>query len=74
MLSVDQIRTYNTDGLVKSSIQLSSDKIKDLNSALDKYLEDHKGEIMNLSVVCMREMVNFWNLQCIQKLYKRLSN
>ena len=44
MLSVDQIKTYNTDGLVKSSTQLSSDKIKDLNSALDKYLEDHKGE------------------------------
>ena len=44
MLSVDQIKTYKTDGLVKSSTQLSSDKIKDLNSALDKYLEDHKGE------------------------------
>ena len=38
MLSVDQIKIYNTDGLVKSSTQLSSDKIKDLNLALDKYL------------------------------------
>ena len=44
MLSVDQIKTYNTDGLVKSSTQLSSDKVKNLNSALDKYLEDHKDE------------------------------
>ena len=41
MLSVDQIKTYNNDGLVKSSTQLSSDKVKDLNLALDKYLEDH---------------------------------
>ena len=44
MLSVDQIKTYNNDGLVKSSTQLSSDKVKDLNLALDKYLEDHKDE------------------------------
>ena len=36
MLSVDQIKTYNNDGLVKSSTQLSSDKVKDLNLALDK--------------------------------------
>ena len=44
MLSVSQIKTYNTDGLVKSATQLSSDKVKNLNSALDKYLEDHKDE------------------------------
>ena len=44
MLSDSQIKTYNTDGLVKSSAQLSKDKVKDLNSALDKYLEDHKDE------------------------------
>ena len=44
MLSVSQIKTYNTDGLVKSATQLSSDKVKKLNSALDKYLEDHKDE------------------------------
>ena len=39
MLSVSQIKTYNTDGLVKSATQLSSDKVKNLNSALDKYLD-----------------------------------
>ena len=44
MLSDSQIKTYNTDWLVKSSAQLSKDKVKDLNSALDKYLEDHKDE------------------------------
>ena len=44
MLSVSQIKTYNTDGLVKSTTQLSSDKVKNLNLALDKYLEDHKDE------------------------------
>ena len=44
MLSVSQIKTYNTDGLVKSATQLSSDKVKNLNIALDKYLEDHKDE------------------------------
>ena len=31
MLSVSQIKTYNTDGLVKSATQLSSDKVKNLN-------------------------------------------
>ena len=44
MLSVSQIKTFNTDGLVKSSTQLSSDKVNNLNSALDNYLEDHKDE------------------------------
>ena len=54
MISVTQIKTYNTDGLVKSTTQLSSDKVKNLNLALDKYLEDHKDEnklITGLSVV-----------------------
>ena len=44
MLSVSQIKTYNTDGLVKSTTRLSSDKVKNLNLALDKYLENHKDE------------------------------
>ena len=44
MLTVDQLKTYNSDGLVKSLTQLSSDKILKLNAALNKYLEDHRDE------------------------------
>ena len=44
MLSTEQLSTYKKDGLVKSSICLSDDKVKDLNNALDKYLDDHRNE------------------------------
>ena len=44
MLSENQISIYKKDGLVKSSTCLSDDKVKDLNNALDKYLDDHKDE------------------------------
>ena len=44
MLSDNQIATYKTEGLTKSSTCLSEDKIKDLNKALEKYLEEHKDE------------------------------
>ena len=44
MLSENQIITYKTEGLIKSSACLSEDKIKELNSALEKYLEEHKDE------------------------------
>ncbi len=44
MLNNGQIKTYDSEGLVKSSTQLSTNKIKDLNLALDKYLEEHKYE------------------------------
>ena len=44
MLSEDQLSIYKKDGLVKSSTCLSDDKVKDLNNALDKYLDDHKNE------------------------------
>ena len=36
--------TYKQDGLVKSSTHLSDDKVKDLNKALDNYLDDHKDD------------------------------
>ena len=44
MLSDSQIATYKTEGLTKSSTCLSEDKIKELNKALEKYLEEHKDE------------------------------
>ena len=44
MLSKDQLSIYKKEGLVKSEICLSNDKIKDLNNALDKYLVNHKNE------------------------------
>jgi len=44
MLSENQLSIYKKDGLVKSSTCLSDDKVKDLNNALDKYLDDHKDE------------------------------
>ena len=44
MLTKEQIETYKKDGLVLSSTCLSSDKVKELNFALDKYLKDHKKE------------------------------
>ena len=44
MLSDNQITTYKTEGLAKSSTCLSEDKIKELNKALEKYLEEHKDE------------------------------
>jgi ectoine hydroxylase-related dioxygenase (phytanoyl-CoA dioxygenase family) len=44
MLNDQQIETYKNEGLVVSSTRLSNNKIKELNSALDKYLIDHKDE------------------------------
>ena len=44
MLSVSQLNVYKNEGLVKSTTSLSLDKIKELNTALDKYLEEHKNE------------------------------
>ena len=44
MLSENQITTYKTEGLIKSSACLSADKIKELNSALEKDWEEKKDE------------------------------
>ena len=44
MLSDNQLSIYKKEGLVKSSTCLSEDKIKELNIALDKYLDVHKTE------------------------------
>ena len=74
MLSVDQIKTYNTDGLVKSSTQLSSDKVKDLNSALDKYLEDHKDENNEFVSGLYERDIKFFEFSMYPEIIKRLSN
>ena len=44
MLNKEQIQTYNKEGLVVSSTCLSNDKVKELNLALNKYLENHKDD------------------------------
>ena len=44
MLSDNQLSIYKKEGLVKSSTCLSKNQIKELNKALDKYLNDHKTE------------------------------
>ncbi len=59
MLSDNQITTYKTEGLTKSSTCLSEDKIRELNKALEKYLEEHKTKIQNLYLGYMKEIVIF---------------
>ena len=44
MLNEDQIKLYKNEGLIKSPTCLSKNKVEELNSALDKYLLDHKNE------------------------------
>ena len=44
MLNEDQIKLYKNEGLIKSPTCLSKNKVEELNSALDKYLFDHKNE------------------------------
>ena len=44
MLIKEQIQTYNKEGLIISSTCLSNDKVKELNLALNKYLENHKDD------------------------------
>ena len=44
MLNEDQIKLYQNEGLIKSPTCLSKNKVEELNSALDKYLLDHKNE------------------------------
>ena len=44
MLNEDQVKLYQNEGLIKSPTCLSKIKVEELNSALDKYLLDHKNE------------------------------
>ena len=67
MLSEDQLSIYKKDGLVKSSTCLSDDKVKDLNNALDKYLDDHKDENTEFVSGYTKEIAIFLNSQCILK-------
>ena len=48
MLSDDQLSIYKKEGLVKSSTCLSKDRVKELNTALDKFLNDHKLSLIHI--------------------------
>ena len=44
MLNKEQILNFHNEGIVKSATCLSTDKIKEINLALDKYLANNKNE------------------------------